>query len=150
MPLKPPLRDEHGVVVPHDHDEILSSDQVIRRVSEQQIVFDPKIGGRRIASLLFNPSMGANGGLSVDLRRQIEEDGVDPRKYVTDQRWPGSVYFTSGALRENGFQVGYDPLPNNPYHGEIWGSFTPKSKKKLRQLCDWFVPIEGVVIGTSE
>jgi hypothetical protein len=39
--------------------------------AEQQLVVDEKIGGRRISSLAFNPSAGTNGGLSVDLRRQI-------------------------------------------------------------------------------
>jgi hypothetical protein len=150
LPLKPPPRDEQGVVVPHDHDEIRSDDDVIRRISEQQLVFDEKIGGRRISSMAFNPSEGTNGGLSVDLRRQIEEAGIDVRQYVSDQRWLGSVCFTAGALRENGFLVGYDPLPNNPHHGEIWGRFTRSSKKKLHQLCSWFVPIENVVIGAPD
>ena len=149
MPLKPPRRDEQGVVIPHDHDEIYSDDQIIRRISELQLVDDEKTGGRRISSLAFNPSAGPNGGLSVDLKRQIEEAGLDARQYVTDARWLGSVYFTAGSLRENGFLVGFNPLQSNPYHGEIWGSFTRSRKNKLHQLCRWFVQINKVEIGAS-
>ena len=150
MPLKPPPRDAQGVVIPHDHDEISSDDQIIRRISEQFLVNGEKIGARRISSMAFNPSKGPNGGLSVDLKRQIEEAGLDARQYVTDARWLGSIYFTAGALRENGFLVGSDPLPNNPYHGEIWGSFTTAQKKILRPLCRWFVRIDNVEIGVSK
>lgn len=150
MPLKPPPRDDQGVVVPHDHDEIFSDDQIIRRISVQQLVNDEKSGGLRISSLAFNPSKGTNGGLSVDLKRQIEEAGLDARQYVTDARWLGAVYFTAGALRENGFIVGFDPLVSNPYHGEIWGGFTRPQKNKLRQLCRWFVQIDNVEIGASQ
>ena len=150
MPLKPPPRDEGGVVIPHDHDEISSDDQIIRRISKQFLVKDEKTGGRRISSMAFSPSTGPNGGLSVDLKRQIEEAGIDVRQYVTDARWLGSVYFTAGALRENGFLVGFDPLPSNAYHGEIWGSFPRPQKKKLHQLCRWFVQIDNVEIGVSK
>jgi hypothetical protein len=58
----------------------------------------------------------------------------------------GSVYFTAGVLRENRLLVGFDPLPNNPYHGEIWGITRPQ-KKKLPHLCHWFVQIENVELG---
>ena len=150
MQLKPPPRDDQGVVVPHNHDEISSEDQIIRRISVQQLVKFEKSGGLRIASIAFNPSQGPNGGLSVDLKRQIEEAGLDARRYVTDARWLGSIYFTAGALRENGFLVGFDPLPSNPYHGEIWGSFTRPQKEKLHQLCRWFVQIDNVEIGASK
>lgn len=129
MPLKPPPRDAQGVVIPHDHDEISSDDQIIRRISEQFLVNGEKIGTRRISSLAFNPSAGPNGGLSVDLKRQIEEAGLDARQYVTDARWLGSIYFTAGALRENGFLVGSDPLPNNPYHGGDLGQLYDSSKE---------------------
>jgi hypothetical protein len=147
LPLKPPPRNEQGVVVPHDHQDISSDDHIIRRISEQLLVEDEKLGGRRISSKAFNPSTGQQGGLSVDLKRQIEEAGLDARQYVSDARWLGSVYFVAGALRANGFQVGFDPLPSNPYHGEIWGSFTRPRKNKLHQLCQWFVKIDNVEIG---
>jgi hypothetical protein len=152
LPLDPPPRDANGVVVPHDHEGILPNDGIIRRVSEQQIVLDPKIGGRRISTSLFEPSTGENGGVSVDLQKLIEGAGLDAKDFVTTPRWMGSIRFEAYQLREEGFLVGYDPindhpdLEDNPYHGEVWGNFTKGKRKKLLQLCSWFVPIPNTSI----
>lgn len=146
MPLQPPPRNEKGEVIPHNHKGILPKDGIIRRVSELQVVFDPKINGRRLSSLALKPSSGLNGGLSVDLQRQIEEAGLDAKTYVTTPRWTGSIRFDAAQLRAEEFLIGYDPLLDNPYHGEVWGSFTKIKLTKLFQLCKWFVPIENVVI----
>jgi hypothetical protein len=36
--------------------------------------------------------------------------------------------------------VGYNPLlPENPYHGEVWGNFTTRLRKRLAALAEWFV-----------
>lgn len=151
MPLEPPPRDVRGEVIPHDHEGILPDDGIIRRISEQQLIRDDKTGGRRISSMAFKPSSGPNGGLSVDLQRQVEEAGLDARKFVTTPRWTGSIRFKAGELRAEGFQVGYEPLePDNPYHGEVWGRFTKVKQSRLRQLCEWFVQIDNVSIGANE
>lgn len=143
MPLPPPPRNERGEVIPHDHAQIAADDGVIRRISQHQIVFDPKLGSQRVSSLAFKPSTG--GGMSVDLQRQIEEAGHDARVFVTSPRWMGSVRFTAGQLRDEGFSVGFDPIPpDNPFHGEVWGAFTRQQQGKLRVLCEWFVELEGV------
>ncbi len=147
MPLNPPPRDAIGAVVPHDHEGIRAGDGIIRRVSEQQIVDDVKSGGRRLSSMVFKASAGANAGMSVDLQTQIEEAGLDPRKYVTTPRWTGSVRFEAGSLRQERFQVGFDPLTENWHHGEVWGTFSKSKQQRLRELCQWFVSIEGVAIG---
>lgn len=148
MPLTPPPRDANGVVIPHDHEGILPSHGIIRRVSEQQIVSDPKvIGGRKISSsLLFKPSSGENGGLSVDLQRLIEEAGLDAKAFVTTPRWTGSVRLEAYQFRDEGLIVGFDPLESNPCHGEVWGAFSDSKKRKLLRLCGWFVPIPDVSI----
>lgn len=147
MPLKPPPHDDNGRVIPHDHDGIFHDDWVIRRVSEKQVVLDPKvIGGKRISSMAFSPSSSPNGGMSVDLKKQIEEAGLDAQVFVTTPVWIGSVRFNVGQLRDEKFKVGYDPLKDNPYHGEVWGSFTTSKKSRLKQLCVWFVQIENVTI----
>ena len=144
MSLKRPPCDAKGEVLPHDHDEILPEDGIIRRISHQQIVFDKKVNGQRISSLAFNPP----GGMSVDLQRQIEEAGLNSRQYVTTPRWIGSLRFEAGPVRAIGFQVGFDPLLTNPYHGEIWGNFKDrKNQRKLRKVSEWFVQIPGIAIG---
>ena len=90
--------------------------------------------------------------MSVDLQHEIEQAGHDARTYVTTPRWMGSVCFEAGQLRGEGFKVGADPIDAkpgvdpNPYHGEVWGKFTRGKQNRLLQLCEWFVPIEGVSI----
>lgn len=146
--LSPPPRNTAGQVTPHDHQEILPEDGVIRRVSEQQVVLD-KDGRPRISSIAFQPSSPSHGGgLSVDLQREIEESGRDAMQFVTTPRWIGSVRFTAKQLRNEGFMVGFDPLPpENPFHGEVWGQFSTGKKKRLLTLAQWFVPITGVSLG---
>ena len=146
MPLHPPSRDAQGNIQPHDHAVIHGEDGIIRRVSEQQVVTDGKTGARRLSSMAFKASSGVNAGMSVDLQKQIEEAGLDARAYVTSPRWIGSLRFVASALRGEGFMVGFDPLPENPYHGEVWGAFSRSKQKRLRGLCQWFVPIEGASI----
>jgi len=96
--------------------------------------------------MAFSPSSPAQGGgLSVDLQREIEESGRVATEFVTTPIWIGSVRFSAQQLRDEGFQVGFDPLPpDNPFHGEIWGNFTTGKKKKLMKLAEWFVPIPEV------
>lgn len=146
MPLQPPPHDHNGEVVPHDHDGINVADGIIRRISPQHLIYDEKSGGMKISSAAFNPSSGPNGGMSVDLQAQIEEAGLSATQYVTSPPWLGSVRFTAGSLRAEGYQVGFDPLADNPYHGEVWGLFTKSRQRRLKQLCIWFVPIPGASI----
>ena len=146
MPLQPPPLNAVGEVVPHDHEGIRADDGIIRRISELQVVDDKKIGRRRISSIALKPSTGPNGGVSVDFQRQIEEAGLDAKAFVTTPRWIGSIRFDASQLRAEKLKVGFDPLPDNPYHGEIWGSLTRPQLDKLFRSCHWFVPIENVSI----
>ncbi len=149
--IKAPPRDDDGSVTPHDHDEILNAHEVIRRVSERQLITDSK--GRRInSSIVFKASETKNGGMSVDLKQLIECAGLDPKSYVTTPRWMGSLLFKVSDLRKLGFSVGYDPIETpepNPYHGEVWGTFSKGengTRKKLQDAAVWFVEIENVSI----
>jgi hypothetical protein len=146
--LEPPPRDEHGRVVAHDHPGILARDGVIRRISEKQIITD-KNGQRRISSKAFQGASDASNGMSVDLEASIVEAGLDPRIYVTTPRWIGSVRFEAGSLRHEGFRVGFHPLPENLHHGEVWGEFSGTQKRRLQQICEWLVPIDGVLVSSA-
>lgn len=145
MTLSDPPRDAQGNVIPHDHTEITPQDGVIRRISELQTTVDAS-GQRRISSVAFKASSGVNGGLSVDLETLIIEGGHDPRRYVTTPRWLAALRFEAGQLRSEQFKVGYDPLIDNPYHGEVWGSFTKAQIRRLREMAVWFVEMPGVAI----
>lgn len=145
MALTPPQRDASGAVIPHNHAEISDADDIIRRISSQQIV---TVGGvRRISSVAFQPSTdGANAGMSVDVRASIEAAGVDAAQFVTTPKWTASVVFKAGAARALGLMVGSDPLPENPHHGEVWGNFTKGTSKSLQRACHWFVPMPSVQV----
>lgn len=146
MPLTP-LRDPStGEVTPHDHPEIKDTDGIIRRISDEFLVFDEKIGSKRISTMAFQASSGPNGGMSVDLQVQIEEAGLDARLYVTSPRWIGSVRFEAHMLREKALLVGYKPMHSNPYHGEVWGNFSRPIRLHLLNNCSWFVEIPGASI----
>ncbi len=149
--IKAPPRDENGSVMPHDHEEILNNHEVIRRVSEKQLVIDSD--GRKInSSIVFKASETGNCGMSVDLKYLIESAGIDSKVYVTTPRWIGSILLKVSDLRRLGFLVGYDPLETpelNPYHGEVWGTFSKGengTRKKLQDLAVWFVEIDNVTI----
>lgn len=148
MPLSPPPHDAHGNVIPHDHHGIGSADGIIRRIPENWIVTESN-GRRRLSSMAFSPSSGPHGGMSVDLQAQIEEAGLDCCEFLstTSPQCVGSIRFEAGALRGQGFKVGFDPQPLNPYHGEVWGHYTGAMKRRiLPGLAIWFVEIEGVAI----
>lgn len=143
--LSPPPRDAHGDVRPHDHEGISDGDGVIRRISPQLIVDDPKTG-RRLSSLAMTPSSGENGGMSVNLQNEIEQANIDARAYVSSPPWLGAVRFEAGQLRAIELIVGYDPLPGDPHHGEVWGNFSKGKKRQLLNIANWFVAIDGVSI----
>ncbi|WP_156967625.1 hypothetical protein [Methylosinus sp. PW1] len=141
MTLDLPPRDEDGHVVPHDHPGIHPDDGVIRRIAEHQLVYDEKLGKKRPSTIAFQQSTEKNGGMSVDLQRLIEEAGVDARTFVASPPWIGAVRFSAETLRQKGLLVGFDPqLPDNPYHGEVWGNFKKSLQRQLVSLAEPFVP----------
>jgi hypothetical protein len=144
LPLRPPPRDTNGVVVPHDHQDIAEDDGIIRRISDEHIVSASRPGTRRISSMAFKGSSDAPGGMSVDIESLIIEAGQNPREFVTTLRFMGSVYFKAGFLRSVGLLVGYDPLPENAAHGEVWGNFSRGVQRHLRAAAIWYVEIDGV------
>ncbi len=157
MPLSPPPLDENNSVKPHNHPEILDSDSVIRRISEQQhIVDDPKVPqGRRVSTKAFKSSSGINGGMSIDLKTRIEADGLDAVAHVTSPEWIGSVVVGVQFLRNLGLMVGYDPIEGRPaikdnlYHGEVWGNFTKSIQKQILSSAIWFVEVPNVYLNET-
>ena len=145
MPLAPPPLDGNGQVEPHDHAGIEATDCVIRRISALHIVKDEKSAtGRRVSSMAFQPSSGANAGMSVDIEKSIVEAGLDPQNFVLQPPFIGAVKFQVGPLRDEGFKVGFEPLPSNPHHGEVWGTFSASRKKRLAELAQPFIePMQG-------
>ena len=89
--------------------------------------------------------------MSVDIEALIMADGENPRNVVTTPVFVGSISFAAGAARALDLQIGYDPLPDNPYHGEVWGisrpnRFSKGQKNGLIAASSWYVEIEDVDI----
>jgi hypothetical protein len=141
LPLSLPPRDAQGRVIPHDHAGISDKDGIIRRISIHHVTPDPATGARRISSMAFVPSSGTNGGMSIDLQALIEESGQDARLYVQSPPWVGAVRFDAEMLRAEKLQVGFDPLPENLFHGQVWGAFPKSLRRRLATLAKIFVPI---------
>ncbi len=144
--MKPPPLDLNGKTQPHDHGEILAEDFVIRRISEQQITTDSATGKRKVSSLAFKGSSDINGSMSVDIEKLIVAAGLRPEAYVTTPRWVGSIRIEVAPIRTKNCLVGFDPLPKNPYHGGIWGSFNRDTQNAIRQASNWLVEIKGVAL----
>lgn len=141
-------------VAPHNDDDIRDEDVIIRRVNpDQHVIYDEISQVYRTSSKLFTPSSSQDGGMSVDLLRPIESDGRDAREFVTTPVFTGSVKFLASAARDSGLRLGKDPLPDNPYHGEVWGpegrpsKFSKGEKRALERGSTWYVELPGVKIG---
>lgn len=146
MPLSAPPRNSVGQTIPHNHEQILENDGVIRRISDLQIVTD-SVGRRKVSSMALQASSEIGGYMSVDLEAPIIEAGLDVGNYVTSPLWTGSIRFTAGELRQEELQVGFDPLPMNPYHGAVWGQFSRGKQRRLLSIATWLVPVSGVALG---
>jgi hypothetical protein len=112
MPIEPP-RGPDGRVIPHDHLEILDEHYVIRWTTANDV---HPIEARLISGAF---SESSEGGMSVDIEDWIVSAGLDRLHNVPIGF--GAVRLNVGALRGLGFQVGWDPVGSNPYHGAVWG-----------------------------
>lgn len=133
MPAAPP-RDPAGNTLPHDHPEMGNEFHVIRHTTPNDL--HTESGGlTRLASGAFSESSDAHGGMSVDIEEWMTSEGLDVLHYVVDESH-GAVRLNIGALRAEGFQVGWDPLPTNPHHGAVWGIGNgSKRKRKVARLA---------------
>jgi hypothetical protein len=63
----------------------------------------------------------------------------------------GSVVFSSQSVRVLNLWIGYDPVSDNLYHGQVWlpepkRKFTESQKSGLANAAAWYVAIPGVEI----
>jgi hypothetical protein len=151
--VQPPPLNEDGLVTPHDHPEILGTDLLIRRIDPQNhVVRDDNRRCYRLSSKVFQPSSEEGGGMSVDVERLIVDAGLDPTEFVTSNpKHAGAIAFPVSAAREEKLLVGWDPIPENEYHAEVWGNnrpnrFSGSQRKALAQASYWYLPIDGVDI----
>jgi hypothetical protein len=89
--------------------------------------------------------------MSIDVESFMLSDGVDPREHCTTPRFVGSLAFQVASFRSRNCQVGYDPLPENPYHGNVWDTagkhkFSRSIQRALLKEATWLVPLPNVAI----
>ena len=145
MPLAPPPRDANGQVVPHDHNGIGNQDGVIRRISDFHLADGPN-GTLIVSSMALEPSTDPSGGVSIDIEGSVLAAGLDLVQHITSPQFLGSVRFITGDLRSEDLLVGFDPIPDNDHHGEIWGHLPRGKRKRLLKKARWFVPIPNVAL----
>jgi hypothetical protein len=137
---------------PYDEDQINGEDKIIRRINpDQHVVWDDTRKCKRISTKAFSPSSKKNGGMSVDIEALILQAGKDPQEYVITPVFIGAVSFSADSARDLGLLVGYDPIPKNEYHGEVWGRnkpnrFSRSQKRGLNQASEWYVQLPDVEI----
>ncbi|MDR1827340.1 MAG: hypothetical protein LBR29_03295 [Methylobacteriaceae bacterium] len=150
--MKQPERDQSGKVIPHDHPELFSDDMLIRRISPYHLTREGN--GQRVSSKAFHPSSAAGEGMSVDIKKLIIQDGKTPRDIIaTTGAFIGAVEFPVAVVRNEGLLAGWDPLEDNPYHGQVWGKkppdqFTKGKQKKILAASKWTegLSIPGVLL----
>jgi len=126
----------------------LPDDEIVHRVSAEWVIED-KEGVKRLTSVAFRSSTrGKYPGYSVDLVTWAAAAGVNPKALVTNPDRTASIVFSAAGLRAAGFTVGWEPVVENEYHGEVWGAASRPGERALRDLAGWYVPLPGVLIKT--
>jgi len=150
LPTKPP-RDPSGETTPHDHQDIVQSDHLIRGITKRHLVDSEVPGFKRVSSLAANPSSGGvNEGLSCELERLLNTDHILAADRIThNPKWVGLVRLPVKGVRGLNCLVGYDPIttPSNPYHCLIFSNlpFPDHLKVSLVSLFQWVVKPNDVL-----
>lgn len=150
-----PPRDKHGIVLPHDDEDINDEDGLLRQIHPKyHVCWDDNLKCHRITSAAFKESQqnAPYGGMSIEIESLLVADGIAPenRAHVKS----GIVRLISADMRNLGFEVGSDPIKNhpevsdNPYHGEVWGITKGMKKRAIKQAVlesyQWVKKIDGV------
>lgn len=147
MPPAEKPRDQDGLTIPHDHEEIAPNHLLVRRISSE-FVTETDDGRRRISSAIFSASsIGSDRyeGISVDLESVAVELGVDLRmRCDRDPKALGAVSLDASSVRAENLTVGYDPEIGNACHGQVWGKPNGGKRKRLLQRCNWYCEIPEV------
>ncbi len=133
-------RDCNDITVPHDHEGVTNDNLLIRGISRVHIV------NHRVSSAAFKSSSDPYKGMSIDLG-QIN----DARSYNTGN-YVGAVKLLAAIPRDKELLVGYDPLPSNDAHGQIWRydgtvkNITGGQANYMKRNSEWHVEIIDVAL----
>mgnify|MGYP000505932464 CR=1 FL=1 len=135
-----PPRNSEGIVLPHDDPDIAADDDLFRYIDPIYHLVDCEMtGGKRLSSAALSESNrdAPFGGMSVDIAPLMVRDEVEPEGRIPNESW-GIIRLRTGDMRGHSFQVGSDPikddpkLDDNPQHGEVWGISKGMRKKAVK------------------
>jgi hypothetical protein len=111
---------------------------VLRSVPSSSLPVLDGVGSRYLSTGAFSESSRQHDryqGMSVTLEHLLLAQGLA----VELAMLPGHealVGLNVGALRDRGFQVGWDPRPENLYHGQVWG-VKKNRRQRIHDIREW-------------
>jgi hypothetical protein len=144
-------KDDEGEVIPHDHPYLADGHRLIRRISDDHIVFDANQGGNRISSALFKCDP-RHGYLSIDSERCILDIPEKPGDYISTPMFYGALVLGVDAFRSidraakpaDRWKIGIVPVEGNDCHGAVWGKITTGQSNSIQRTSEWLVEVPGV------
>jgi hypothetical protein len=146
MPLDRQAVDGDGITLAHDHPGLLGTDLVFRLIPKQWRVPGSSPGIWRLSTQAFENSSDRYGGCSVLLANLLAEAQVSIDDIVAERGALGAIKLAVSEIRVRSLQVGFDPLPDDPFHGQIWGKITKGVSKGLLGVSSWAVEVPDTLI----
>jgi len=108
---------------------------LLRRIPPWHLVFDERLGVRRISSGAFADDQDGSP-MSVFLASAV----VDPGTVMIGHAEFGLAAITSGLARACGQIIVRDPLPEQPSHALVVGRKTNSVRTRLSRGANWVIP----------
>lgn len=127
---------------PFDDKTISDGAFLIRKINPDYHLKKDGKGGLRLSSGAFSASSIGSLGMSVEILDDLEAADVDLANWLLRPPYLAAVKFCAGLVRQRGYWVGRTPLPNNPYHADVWkpemgGRFSRSFANHLAENAEW-------------
>lgn len=122
---------------PFDDPAISDDDGLVRFVPPWHVIKDDNLGRLRPTSAAFDMSP-EDGCMSVDLEKLLLQASLEPCHGLASRPAGfGAVRLLAGVVRSVQLATFQDPVPENPYHGQIANLVMPGriARGKKRTLC---------------
>ena len=123
----------------HDDQSVTSDTELWRRIPNwpKRVVYDENLGRLRPSSANFDDH--PNG---TPMSVAIADGNVTPQQALHPHSEFFLVGFTVGLARSHSLGIIRQPLPDQPWHGEVTGKKTGSVKNRLARQCYWVVAPE--------
>jgi hypothetical protein len=119
-----------------DDATICDGERLFRRVHITQLVRDDDTGLARVSSGVFKDKE-----LSINIESVLSDAGSSAEACLHNYKTHILISITAGDARHFCQAVCYDPLPNDPSHGLVYGSKNKTSiHNGLRAAAVWAIP----------